>query len=159
MDSFKIGKLTGTGIALIIGVIGLLATILIYVTGSGVTDVKKLNDNTWIDLGLNISYFGLILGTILAAGVFVIKSYIQNPKSLIKAGIWVAVLGIMLAIGYFMANDFIDLNGKSVEQVDFFTKVDKGAIKWSDAGLHMLYIMSVVSILVVIVTEVLRRFR
>ncbi|WP_323757642.1 hypothetical protein [Roseivirga sp.] len=67
-----------------------------------------MDQDQLINLGLYASYILLAVATIAAIVMNLINS-LGNPKSLIKSGIGIVVLGLVFFIGYSMAPAEIDL--------------------------------------------------
>lgn len=161
MNAFKIGKLAATIIGVLIGGLGVILCASIYI-GSGV-DPKTGQEYYSGAIGgaLKLTIYAIVFAAILAGVIFVIKSYVSNPKTLVKTGIVLGILGIMFFMGYMMADNTIIINTDvlSVEQVENLRAIPKKAIKMSDAGLHMFYILLVTAVGTIVATEIIRRFR
>ncbi|WP_339605763.1 hypothetical protein [uncultured Roseivirga sp.] len=82
-----------------------------------------MDQDQLIDLGLYASYILLGVATVAAIVMNLLNS-LGNPKSLIKSGIGIVVLGLIFFIGYSMAPAEIDLVSQRAFEAN---KVDPSA--------------------------------
>ncbi|KYG78852.1 hypothetical protein [Roseivirga echinicomitans] len=82
-----------------------------------------MDQDQLIDLGLYASYILLIVATVAAIVMNLVNSF-GNPKSLVKSGIGIVVLGLIFFIGYSMAPAEIDLVSQKAFEAN---KIDPSA--------------------------------
>lgn len=151
MNTFKLSRFIGIGASVLFSLLGIISFIMIYVQGK---------DSSFIDFGLMISIIavGIVIPALLL--IFIVKNALQNPKSMIKSLVGIVILGVLFFIAYSMSSDVIVYDSsKSFETVEMFKKVPKNAIKMSDAGLIVMIMMFVLTIVSMVVTSVWRLFK
>lgn len=81
-----------------------------------------------------------------------VQQIIDNPKSVVKTVIIVAVVALVCIIAYALAD------GSFNSITDTLVETNETELKWSGAGLNALYISLGIAILAVIYAEVAKKF-
>lgn len=151
MNLFKLSNIVGKVVAGLLVLLGLISSVMIYSA-----DKETLGNQ--VDFGLSLVYIGtyLILGLIL---LFVIRGIVLNPKSIVKSAISVAIIVILFIVFYQMADDYVTLEGKSIEMVAMVKAIPASTIKFVDAGLTTLYTLIVLSLVSIVGTEIWKIFK
>lgn len=151
MNLFKLSNIGGKIIAGLLVLLGLISSAMIYSS-------DKTTLSNQVDFGLSLVYIGmyLILGLIL---IFLIRGIVLNPKSIVKSAISVAIVVILFLVFYQMADDYVTLEGKSIEMVDMVKAIPSSTIKFIDAGLTTLYALIVLSLVSIVGTEIWKIFK
>ncbi len=128
--------------------ISFILAILFYTLGISENNINDF----WVSLILKWAYILGGLAAILAFIIVPIFNALQNTKSLIKFGIAIVLFLILLGISYSIS----DASGvPNVNNVKNFDQI----VLWSDTGLHMFYILSVLGILAILAAEVKNLFK
>lgn len=104
-----------------------------------------------IDIALYLTY-GLIIIAALGAIILPLINSLGDPGSLIKTGIGIGALLVVFAIGYVLA-------GNETPPVYVTHGVGPGLSKWVGAALITMYVLFIIAVLSIIVTEVSKLFR
>lgn len=105
----------------------------------------------FVDIGLYVAY-GLLIIAALAAIILPLVNSFSNPKSLVKAGIGIAVLVVLFLIGYVLASDEVTSKYTTLG-------VGEGISKFVGGALITMYILFIVAIVSIIITEVNKAFK
>lgn len=98
-----------------------------------------------IDIGLYVAYLLLGLG-VLAAIILPLINSLSQPKSLMKAGIGVAVIAVLFIIGYAVADSGITAKYTTLG-------VGEGTSKFVGGALITMYILFIIAIIGIVITE------
>jgi hypothetical protein len=104
-----------------------------------------------IDIGLYVLY-AFIVVAILSAIVLPLINLLKNPKALIKGGLAVLVILVVFFVGYAMSSSEVTTKHISLG-------VDAQGVKYIGAGLTLLYVSIIVSLGLIIASEVSKIFR
>lgn len=106
-----------------------------------------------LDSYMYYAYILVIAATILAIAFAIVKM-VMDPKSAVKTLITLVGLGIIVAIGWSLAND-------AVLNIPGYTGADNvpDTLKWSGMILWTTYIASAVAIVVLVFAEVSKAFK
>ena len=104
-----------------------------------------------VNIGLIVSYILVVVGG-LSAIILPLINALNNPKSLMYAGIGVAGLLVFFFIGYLMAGDEVTAN---------YIKngVDAGTSKMVGGALICMYILTIFAIVGILYTEFSKMFK
>lgn len=98
---------------------------------------------------LMLSYLLFALGLVAALGGSIFKS-ITNPSNLKKSGLNLVVVFVVFLISYVLS---------SGEVLDSYGNISPFVSKWSEVGLYMLYILTVIAIGSIVFSNVSKYFR
>lgn len=147
MNNKAIGYI-GTGLGLIVGLLGLISLIWVWAGGS----------ESAIDFGLNSLYVSFVAVPVIIL-LFIVKTIVITPKAMLKALIGAGGVVIIFIISYTMASGEFSFVGYSFEMVEYLKTIPKWVFKWSEAGLNTLYITFVLAVATIIVTEIYGLFK
>lgn len=99
----------------------------------------------FLDIGLYVSY-GLLIIAILAAIILPLINSLSNPKSLLKTGAGVIGIVVLFLICYLIADSGV--NGKYMT-----LGVTEGTSKFVGGALLTMYVLFIVAIVGIIITE------
>lgn len=100
----------------------------------------------FIDIGLYVAY-GLLLIAAIAAIVLPLINSFSNPKSLIKSGIGIAVIAVLFIVGYIIADSGVTSKYTTLG-------VGEGESKFVGGALLTMYILFIIAIVGIAITEV-----
>jgi len=118
------------------------------------TDFNDLSVNATANTGIMIIWCYILFGiATLAAIIFPIITMVGNPKQAKNALIGIVGLAIVFAIGYSLAGneEIFDANAKLL--------ADASTSKLSGAGIISFYVLGIVSIGVIVFSEVSKIFK
>lgn len=104
-----------------------------------------------IDIGLYVAY-GLLIIAIIAAVVLPIVNSFSHPKSLIKSGIGIVAIIVLFVICYLIAGN--DVTAKYTT-----LGVGEGTSKFVGGALITMYVLFILAIVGIIVTELNKAIR
>lgn len=147
------GLILGTGT----GIVGIVLSILLLMY----TQKKEGIDETYINQVLHLSYWMIAAAIGLWAGyaiTHIVVSLIEKPASQFKFFGSLLVLGLVCLISWMVSSEKFEMVG-SFEQVEFFKSVPKFAFHLSEAFIFASYILMLLSVVSILFTEIIRRFR
>jgi hypothetical protein len=166
-------KYISSGIALLIGLFGLIGLVRVLGNGIDLTDYKiwtlrgdEEHQDALQSFGSSVNFllgvviFGII-GSILAILGFIVYNAILNPKRILLPFAGTVVMVIIFLIGWSMGTgrESYSLVGKSEETAMMIEKVPDFAFYFADAALITVFVVMFMAIAAILVTEVWRRFR
>lgn len=98
-----------------------------------------------IDISLYVSY-GLLIIAAIAAILLPFINSLSNPKSLIKSGIGIAVIVVLFVIGWAIADSGITAKYTTLG-------VDSSTSRFVGGALITMYILMIMAIIGIIITE------
>ena len=99
----------------------------------------------FIDIGLYVSY-GLLLIAAIAAVLLPLINSFSNPKSLLKSGIGIVVIALLFVISYIVADSGVTAKYTTLG-------VGEGESKFVGGALITMYILFVVAMVGIVITE------
>lgn len=114
-------------------------------------------ETTWIANGLNYTTILLIVTAAVAviASLYIFAMiFMARPKKALIKLIPIVLLGVILLIAYSKASD-IPLNMPNYDGVDNVP----GPLKWTGAGIYMVYVLLGLAILSILYVEISRLFK
>jgi len=119
------------------------------------SDVEQM-EHPITDTFIGWAYILFFVCALLAFLVFplwdFIKQIIDNPKSVVKTLIVIAVVALVCVIAYVLAD------GSFNSITETLAETNEKELKWSGAGLNALYISLGIAVLSVIYAEVAKKF-
>jgi len=162
-----------SGLAVLIGILGLIGLIRVLGNGIDLEDYKAWTSRGAEERAAELSAFAgsvnfLLTIVLLAIGLavvsilaFIVINAVKNPKRMILPAAGVVGLLALYGIGRVMATgrESYNLQGKSEETVLMIEAVPDGAFYFADAALITCFSMMFIALGAIVVTEILRRFR
>lgn len=99
----------------------------------------------FIDIGLYVSY-GLLLIAAIAAVVLPLINSISHPKSLLKSGIGIVAIALLFIIGYIVSDSAVSAKYTTLG-------VGEGESKFVGGALITMYILFIIAIVGIVITE------
>ena len=117
-----------------------------------------MNQEQWIDLGLNAAY--VLLGIALLAAIMMnFANALKSPRSLIKGGIGIVVLLVIFFIAYSIAPAEIGLEtAKSFEAVKIDPASDEAlsTFRWVSGAMTTTFILIIIAVVGLVYSSVSR---
>lgn len=168
----KIIKYLSTGPAVLLAVVGFIATILTLSRGidsNSWSTMKKMGELNTLEEAVS---FGSAVGflmqmvivscvvAILAILAFVVINGIKNPKSVLVPAVATVIGGIIYAICYAMSSgrETFRMTGRSAETAEMLARVPDWAFNFADASLIFLVVLGAACILAIVAGEIRRIF-
>lgn len=98
-------------------------------------DTNDTTGLTLVDTILRYGYFLLIAAVVILLVLTLVISGTNNPKSLVKAGLFVAAVAAIVFVAYLLASGAPALNVKEADMPS------AAGLKWIDTLLLMIYIL------------------